>query len=168
MTARSSARSPSTCILSRSLGPIEEFLVADHVAIDRLLAASERADGSIDETTYTRFRHDLLRHIGMEEKVLLPYARARRGGESLAIAFMLRRDHGEIAKLLVRRPTLERLRDLRELLGRHNALEEGPEGLYATCDELAGDEGAAVVARLRAQTDVPLAPYYDGPSHRAH
>lgn len=146
-----------------AIGEIEAFMVKDHVRLDRLLAASERADGSIDETTFARFRHDLLRHIGMEEKVLLPDARARRGGEALPLAAELRRDHGAIAKLLVRAPNAERLADLRELLGRHNALEEGPEGLYATCDALAGADASAVVERCRAQPSVPVAPYYEGP-----
>lgn len=148
-----------------AIGPIELFMVEDHVRIDALLAASERPDGGIDEVTYTRFRHDLLRHIGMEEKVLLPDARARRGGEPLEIAAQLRREHGEIAKLLVGSPTPERLAELRAALARHNPLEEGPNGLYALCDALAGAEGGAVVERLRAQPKVPLAAYYDGPAH---
>lgn len=148
-----------------SIGEIERFMTADHVRLDGLLAASERADGSIDEDLYSRFRHDLLRHIAMEEKVLLPDARARRGGEPLALAGALRRDHGAIAKILVRSPTPARLAELRELLGRHNALEEGTRGLYALCDGLAGAESSRVVARLSAQPAVPLAPYYDGPAH---
>jgi hypothetical protein len=149
------------------IGPVEELMVRDHTAIDRLLAACEREDGSIDEEVYERFRHDLLRHIAMEEKILLPHARMRRGGEPLAIAFQLRRDHGEIAKLLTRSPTVERLAALRELLGKHNALEEGPGGLYAECDALAGGAAPALIARLRAQPRVPLAPWYDGPTHRS-
>ncbi len=150
-----------------AIGPIEEFMVEDHARLDDLLAACERADGSIDEGVYARFREGLLRHIGMEEKVLLPDARTRRNGESLGIAGRLRADHGEIARLLVGSPSPSRLSALRELLGRHNALEEGPEGLYAACDALAGTEAAAVVERLGAQPRVPLAPYYDGPAHRA-
>lgn len=148
-----------------SSGEIERFMTADHVRLDGLLAASERADGSIDGEVYARFRHDLLRHIAMEEKVLLPDARARRGGEPLAVAGALRRDHGAIAKLLVRSPTPARLAELRALLGRHNGLEEGARGLYAICDALAGAEATQVVARMSAQPAVPLAPYYDGPAH---
>lgn len=148
-------------------GLIERFMVKDHAELDRLLADAERDDGSIDEAAYTRFRHDLLRHIGMEEKVLLPFARARRGGDPLPSALQLRRDHSEIAKLLVRSPSREVLASLRRILGPHNAIEEGPGGLYAQCDALAGDEAAAIVERLEAQPRVPLAPYYDGPSHRA-
>jgi hypothetical protein len=148
-------------------GAIVEFMTEDHVELDRFLAESERRDGSIDEGTFTRFRQGLLRHIAMEEKVLLPFARARRGDSPLPIAAALRRDHGEIAKLLVRSPSRDSLAALGELLGRHNPLEEGPGGLYEACDALClGDDAAIVVEKLRAQPEVPLAPYYDGPPHR--
>ncbi|NUP10063.1 MAG: hemerythrin domain-containing protein [Polyangiaceae bacterium] len=146
------------------VGAIERFMVEDHVRIDGLLEAATRSD-VIDEIAYARFRHDLLRHIAMEEKVLLPYARDKRGGSPLAIAPMLRADHGRIAKVLVRSPTAAIIDELRVLLAEHNPLEEGPEGLYALCDALAGGEAELVVTRLQAQPSVPLAKYYDGPLH---
>ncbi len=151
---------------SSTVGPIEHFMTQDHVRLDRLLAEAERDDGTIDTDVYAQFRHDLLRHIAMEEKVLLRYARAKRAGEPLEVAAALRRDHGEIAKLLVRTPTPAILASLRELLGQHNPLEEGPGGLYATCDAIAAEEALDVVDKLRAQPDVPVARYYDGPLHR--
>jgi hypothetical protein len=160
------AMDPTRQPVLAEVGAIERFMAGDHVKIDRLLAASENADGSIDEATYTRFRRGLLRHIGMEEKVLLPFARDRREGAPLALAAPLRRDHGEIVRLLVGSPTAAGLALLRQILGRHNALEEGPGGLYAACDALAGEDAAEIVERLRAQPEVPLAPYYDGPAHR--
>lgn len=152
--------------MTRVIGPIEQFMSEDHVRIDSTLKAALLDDASIDPTTYARFRHDLLRHIAMEEKVLLPYAREKRGGEPLALATPLRLDHGQIAKLLVPSPRAEVIDQLCQVLVRHNALEEGPDALYAICDALAGEEAAAVVERLRAQPAVPLAPYYDGPPHR--
>jgi hypothetical protein len=147
------------------VGPIERFMVEDHVRVDRLLDAATR-DGRIDEATYAKFRHDLLRHIAMEEKVLLPYARVQRRGAPLPLAVQLRADHGAIAKLLVRSPTPQIVDELRELLARHNVLEEGSDGLYAACDALAGDDAALVVERLGNQPNVPLAKYYDGPLHQ--
>lgn len=147
-----------------SVGPIERFLAADHARIDALLEAAT-AHEPIDPLGYARFRHDLLRHIAMEEKVLLPFARTRRGSP-LPVAATLRADHGAIAKLLVRSPSLALVDALRELLARHNALEEGSAGLYAICDRLAhGDEAAEIVARMQAQPAVPLARYFDGPRH---
>ena len=148
-----------------TIGPIERFMTEDHVELHRLLEAAT-AGPVIDAGAYARFRHDLLRHIGMEEKILLPVARERRAGAPLEVAAALHADHGAIAKLLVRSPTSSIVASLRDLLARHNFLEEGPTGLYATCDTLVGTDAAAVVARLRGQPRVPLAEYYDGPLHR--
>ena len=131
-------------------GAIEVFMSADHTRLDRLLEHAERGEGAIDTDAYETFRSDLLRHIAMEEKVLLPFARAKRNGEPLDVAKALRVDHGQIAKLLVPTPTREIIGELRRILTRHNALEEGADGLYATCDALAGAEAAAVVDRLKA------------------
>jgi hypothetical protein len=144
-------------------GPIEAFMTADHARLDELLRRAELSDGTIDPVAHAEFREGLLRHIGMEEKVLLPFARSKRNGEPLPVAKPLRLDHGQIAKLLVPTPDRALCEELRALLGKHNPLEEGPGGLYATCDALAGDEAEAVVAQLRAQPVVPVAKHYDGP-----
>ena len=148
-----------------TIGAVERFMVEEHVRIDRLLDAATRVT-PIDELIYARFRHDLLRHIAMEEKVLLPFAREKRGGAPLPFAKKLREDHSALAKLLVRSPTTSIVDALREILNLHDPLEEGMNGLYAACDALAGDQAELLVARLRQQPEVPLAPYYDGPLHR--
>jgi hypothetical protein len=145
------------------IGAIELFMTRDHARLDRLLRKTTHADGGIDADAYAELRRDLLRHIAMEEKVLLPFARTRRNGEPLPMAKALRVDHGQIARLLVPTPSSSLVGNLCALLGRHNALEEGPGGLYAVCDMLAGPEGSEVVARLAAQPAVPVAPHYDGP-----
>jgi hypothetical protein len=139
-----------------SVGPIERFMVEDHVRVDAWLEVSTRTI-AIDEQAYGRFRHDLLRHIGMEEKVLLPYLREKLG-TPWPKAAELCADHGEIARLLVRSPTLATVDELRALLARHNPLEEGPEGLYAACDAVAGGEAELLVAKLRAR---PVRPRLD-------
>jgi hypothetical protein len=139
-------------------------MVEDHVAIDDSLRAVDR-NGDVDARAFETFRGDLLRHIAMEEKVLLPYARSKRGGVPLPLAGPLRADHGQLAKLLVSAPTHEGLANLRALLDRHNPLEEGADGLYAACDRLAGMETLSVLERLRAQPYPPLAKYHEGPLH---
>lgn len=151
------------------IGAIEKFMTEDHARLDELLRLAERDDGTFEAGAYAQFREGLLRHIGMEEKVLLPYARAKRAGEPLPLARPLRLDHGRIVKMLVPTPVPSLCAELRALLGTHNALEEGSAGLYAICDGLAGDEAEDVVTRLRAQPAVPLAKHYDGPLlHRGH
>lgn len=147
-------------------GPIESFLTLDHARLDRLLERASAGE-AIDTEAYAEFRRGLLRHIAMEEKVLLRMARERRGGEPLPIAAQLRKDHGVIASLLVPSPTHALCAELRAVLARHNPLEEGSSGLYATCDALAGTDAASVVDKLRAVPEVPVAPHYDGPlKHR--
>jgi len=131
----------------------------DHVRLDALLASAE----GDDDDSYRAFRAGLLRHIAMEEKVLLPFARAARDGMPLVVAARLRADHSRIARLLVPTPTPALLDELRGVLEEHNAIEEGPLGLYATCDMLAGSRAKAIVEKLEAQPAVPVAPHYDGP-----
>ena len=139
-----------------SVGPIEAFMTEDHVRLDALLEAA--TSGAIDPEAFAAFREGMLRHIAMEEKVLVPLVR----GTDWPHARTLRVDHGAIAKMLVPTPTLTSCDELRALLARHNPLEEGPRGLYAVCDAAVPDS-AAVVERLRAMPRVPVAPHYDGP-----
>ena len=137
-------------------GRIERLLGDDHARLDALLA---RAAG--DPSAYAEFRKGLLRHIGMEEKILLPAAQRARGGDPLPAAAKLRADHGALAALLVPTPTPTILRALRGILARHNALEEGPDGVYAACERLAGDEIDALVRALDAAAEVPVSPHVD-------
>ncbi len=137
-------------------GQIARLLGDDHARLDALLARAAR-----DPTAYAEFRKGLLRHIGMEEKILLPAAQRARGGEPLPAAGKLRRDHGALAALLVPTPTPTILGALRGILTRHNALEEGPDGVYAACERLAGNESAALVAALEAAAEVSVNPNVD-------
>jgi hypothetical protein len=143
---------------------VRELLESDHARLDALLAtAADTSRSAIDLPAYAEFRAGLLRHIGMEEKILFPIVRRLQEGEALAQARQARLDHGALAALLVPTPTLDIIAQLRALLGLHNPLEEGPAGLYATCQTLAAAELPALVARLRAAPPVPLAPHFDGP-----
>jgi len=135
---------------------ISRFLQDDHVRLDALLA---RAAG--DRAAYAGFRKGLLRHIGMEEKVLLPAAQRARGGEPLPAAARLRLDHGALAALLVPTPTPAVLRAIHGILVLHNPIEEGPDGVYAECDRLLAGECASILARLRAAPEVPVHAHVD-------
>jgi hypothetical protein len=117
----------------------------------------------IDAVAYAEFRKGLLKHIGMEEKILLPAAQQARGGEPLPIAATLRLQHGAIAALLVPTPTPAVIGALRAILTAHNQIEEGPGGLYDACEQVIGGDADAVLARLRAAPEVPVAPHADSP-----
>ena len=65
---------------NETVGPITDFLVKDHGRLEGLLQSAVAHAGSVDQGTYDQFRAGLLRHIGMEEKILLPAAQRLRGG----------------------------------------------------------------------------------------
>lgn len=149
-------------------GPLRHFLQEDHERLDTLLLRSVGASPAIDVDTYEIFRAGLLRHIAMEEKVLLPAARRLRGGVALPIAKQLRADHAALASLLVPTPTREIMIAIRSVVTEHNPLEEDPGGMYDICDQLVGSELNALLARLRATPEVPLARHFDGPRVHEH
>jgi hypothetical protein len=74
--------------------------------------------------------------------------------------------------LLIPTPTAAVIASIRGILKEHNILEEGPGGLYETCDELAGSEAAQLLAKLQAAPEVAVLPHSDTPTvmstvHRA-
>ncbi|MCP9448414.1 MAG: hemerythrin domain-containing protein [Nitrospira sp.] len=145
----------------RKRGPIAAHLVEDHRRLDGLLERAVADPDRVDRELYDRFRSGLLQHIGMEEKILLPAIQRWRGGSPWPLAPKLRLDHGAIASLLMPTPTASVIGTLRDILAEHNGVEEGPEGLYATSDELAGAEAEEMLARLRAAPDVAVMPHSD-------
>lgn len=138
------------------MGPIARYLTGDHARLDTLLR-----NGAADPAAYEAFRRGLLRHIGMEEKVLFPAAQRLRAGERLPAASRLRLDHGALAALLVPTGSPVIRAALRGILERHNRLEEGPDGVYAACERLTGDEGATLLTSLRAFPEVSVHPHVD-------
>lgn len=149
-------------------GSIYDYLAEDHQRLDRLLNESMAHPDRIETTAYEAFRAGLLRHIGLEEKILLPAAKKARQGIPLPLAGQLRRDHAALAALMVPTPTPEIVHTIRRILEKHNRMEEEAGGLYAACDELLAAEMAEIVAKLRAAPEVPVAPHFDGPRVQAH
>lgn len=135
-------------------GGLHEFLSDDHERLDALL-----------EENYAEFRRGLLRHISIEERVLFPELRRRRGVTELEQR--LHRDHAALAALLVPPPTSFEIGKIREILAEHNPLEERDGGLYQMMEILAGDDLDSLVARMHAIPDVPVAPHVDTPIVRA-
>ncbi len=139
-----------------SLGPVAAYLVADHARLEALLIRAVARPTEVDQVAYAEFRRGLLRHIGMEEKILLPAAARSCGGTPVPAAARLRKDHGALAALLVPRPTPSIVAAIRSILAGHNQLEEGPAGVYAACERLVGADAPALAAELRAAPDVPV------------
>jgi hypothetical protein len=149
--------------LHHLVGPIGRFLADDHKRLDALLQRAVAGSGRIDRAVYAEFRTGLLKHIGMEEKILLPAAQRARGGEPLPTAARLRLDHGALVALLVPTPTPRIVAAIRTVLAAHNAIEEGPGGVYEVCEQVAGAEAGALLASLRAAPGVPVNAHVDGP-----
>jgi hypothetical protein len=148
-------------------GPITRYLTDDHDRLDALLRRALARPGEVDREPFDAFRAGLLRHIGLEEKILLPAARLARGGEPLPLAHRLRIDHGAITSLLVPTPTATIGAELRTILEPHNVVEEEPGGLYETCDALLADQATELVRRMEACPAPKLNRYQDGPNvHR--
>lgn len=142
-------------------GPLTQYLTEDHRRLDAWLQAAGAQPGKVDEPAYASFRAGLLRHIGMEERTLLPAIQRLSGGEPLTVAARLRLDHGALAALLMPPPTAAIIAMVRGILTDHNALEEGAAGLYGICDDLAGSEAERILADLRAAPEVAVMPYSD-------
>ena len=148
----------------REAGPLAQFLAQDHRRLDALLQSATAEPGQINREVYDQFRAGLLRHIGMEEKILFPAVQRWRGGTPLPLAAKLRLDHGALATLLMPTPTPAILATIRRLLTDHNAVEEGPGGVYDLCDQLAGSEADSLVQVLRDAPPVVVMPHSDSPA----
>lgn len=144
-------------------GPLTSWFAADHARLDGLMRRSVADPAAFDRAAFEEFRGGLLRHIALEEKILLPALRRARGGEPLPLERRLRVDHGAIASLLVPTPDAGIVAELRSILEPHNAVEEEPGGLYQACDELLAAESANLLALIRAYPPVKTARHHDGP-----
>lgn len=143
-------------------GSLTHFLVEDHRRLDTLLQSAAPDGHNVDPAIYDQFRAGLLRHIGMEEKLLIPAL--QKGGIPIPHAARLRLDHGALATLLMPTPSPMILTAIGSILSEHNRLEEGPDGLYATCDQLPSSEAGALIARLCAAPEVTVTPHSDSPA----
>lgn len=142
---------------------VTEYLAQDHVRLHHLL---ERAAGgaSFDAAAFAELRRGLLRHIAIEEKLLLPAARRARGGAPIERAWDLRVDHAALTSLFVPTPDRDLCGEIATILSPHDAKEEGPSGVYAECEGLLSEEeSTSLAARAQLFPEVPVAPHFDGP-----
>ena len=142
---------------------IHRYLADDHRRLEGLLDRATSDPQLIDGTAYAQFRAGLLKHIGMEEKVLFPSAQKQRGGAPLPAAARLRLDHGALVALLVPSPTPAIVAALRAILDTHDPVEEDPGGVYDQCEELAGEKVPEIIRRLKEFPDVRALPHVDTP-----
>jgi hemerythrin-like domain-containing protein len=139
---------------------IHQYLAGDHRRFEALLARAMADPENIDAAAYAGFRTGLLRHIGMEEKVLLPAAQ-KRAGAPLPLAAKLRLDHGALVALLVPPPTKAIVAAIRAILERHNPIEEEEGGIYDQAERAAAAEAGEILSRLKNFPEVKVLPHVD-------
>ena len=144
-------------------GAITEYFESDHRRLDRLLVRATADPNAIDGDAYAKFRSGLLRHIGLEEKIVFPMVQRLRGGAPMPEVQQLRLDHGALTALFVPPPTTGIIAAIRAILEKHNAMEEAAFGVYETSDELAGADTADVVEKAMHAPEVPVLPYNEDP-----
>ncbi|HBP86156.1 MAG TPA: hemerythrin domain-containing protein [Nitrospirales bacterium] len=146
------------------LGIVQHYLAEDHARLDNLLHRAIDQQEKIDHQAYREFRMGLLRHIAMEEKVLFPTIQRLRSGSPLPLTDKLRLDHGALGTLIMPTPTRAIIESIRMILDSHNGLEEGSEGVYVQCEQIAGVEIEDLLRRLQAVSPVSVADYSDTPT----
>lgn len=137
---------------------ITHYLSADHDRLDQLLRLSITAAGEINTDAYQKFRQGLLRHIGIEEKILIPALKQNLDGEMQKTLDRIRSDHSAIVALLVPPPSPAIVQALKAILTGHNELEEKNGGFYERAD--AFDEIAAeqIAEKVKNAPDVKSLP----------
>ena len=145
---------------------ITEYLLADHERLSALLMQAVTDPGRFDAEAFEHFRAGILRHIAIEEKLLFAEARKRRQGEPLPLARRLRMDHAAITSLVVPTPDAAIVAELQSILGGHDELEEGADGVYAQCEALLGGDSEALGKKAIEYPAVPLMPHFDGTDAR--
>ncbi len=154
----SKSRSVGTC-----RGELYRFMKSEHARLDHLLAEAAARVGVGDNPAYEGFREGLLRHIRIEERIVLPTAQRKRGGEPLAIAPRLRLDHGALAALLMLPAVGHTFHAIRAVLDAHNPLEENQGGVYDQCEALAGPEADALLTQALATPRIPVSRWVASP-----
>lgn len=116
--------------------PLWTYLADDHDRLDRAFQRAVAGPGTVDEEAYREFRQGLLRHIGIEEKILIPLLQPHLDDHGRAMLERIRADHSAIVALLVPPPTRAVVHALHRILDQHNVLEEQNGGFYALAERL--------------------------------
>ena len=144
-------------------GILYRYLSGDHDRLDELLQRTVATPGVVDMQSYGGFRKGLLRHIAMEEKIVVPEIARLQGGRQPAVAERIHLDHGALVALLVPPPSASIVATIRSILQVHNALEEREGGLYQLLEQLVGPGADTVLKTLTSLPEVPVLPHNERP-----
>ena len=146
------------------MGLVASYFTEDHRRLEALLNRAVTDAGEINNEVYSRFRSGLLKHIGMEEKILLPAVKRLQDGTPYNFADTLRLEHGAFAALLVPPVSSKIAAIFHVMMIHHNELEEGKDGLYAACEQLIGNSVQKFMTRVHSFPDVPVMPHVQNPN----
>jgi len=144
-------------------GTLEAYLASDHERLEVLLNRATVDPDSVAMGPYEEFRKGLLRHIGIEEKIVLPAIARFQSGTQAADADRLRLDHGALVALMVPPPDASIVRTVRHILAIHNEREEGEGGIYRLLQRLAHEESGELLRTMLAFPEVPVHPHNPRP-----
>jgi len=140
-------------------GALHKFFTEDHRRLESLLEQSFIQSDHIEEVAYAKFRAGLLKHIGLEEKILIPVLKKSYEDRPYPLAVTLRLEHGAIAALLGLPPSTTIKNVLLGILQHHNVREESEKGFYADCDCVMADAVETMLDKVHHYPDVPVMPY---------
>ncbi len=140
-----------------------QYLADDHRRLDEFLLRAVAPSDELDTIEYAQFRAGLLRHIAIEEKILLPSLQQSLDEKPLPIIAQIRLDHAALVALLVPPPSRGIIAAIRAILAKHNALEEDQGGLYETIEQLPRDEVNRLLEKARSAPEVRAVPHNAGP-----
>lgn len=138
---------------------VYEYFEKDHKRLEGLLNRATKQLDKIDLDVYGEFRSGLLRHIGMEEKILFPAAQKANGGVPLSTFAKLKLDHGALTALMVPPPSPTIISAIRSILVAHDELEESAGGPYETCETLTMKDLDSILAEVQNTPAVPVHPH---------
>jgi len=137
-----------------------EFLTQTHEQLRDLLSKSLSIQG-VQIEHYETFRTELLKHIGVEEHIVLPLVEERSPQRFFALR-QIRLEHKAIGVLLALPPTGEIITVLRNLLKKHDFLEETPDTLYDILDECCVADQPELLERIKDYPGLPLSEIVSG------
>ncbi len=142
---------------------VYQYFEKDHKRLEGLLSRATRNLSTIELNEYAEFRSGLLRHIGMEEKILFPAAQKANGDRPLPDFARLKLDHGALTALLVPPPNSMIVTAIRSILAVHDELEESAGGPYESCEMLALSRLDSILAEVERTPAVPVHPHRSEP-----
>jgi hypothetical protein len=137
-------------------GILYQYLADDHKRLDGLLQRATVKQDAINMESYGEFRMGLLRHIGIEENIILPAIAKLQSGRRAALVQRLNLDHDALIALLIPPPSPSIVLTIKSILKVHNAHEEQEDGLYQLFEQLSGPDTENILELIKAAPEVPV------------